>query len=704
MSKDPLQSFFHARGVAVIGASSNPRKLSHGVLRNLSQHGYDGPIYPINPKGGEILGLPVYSSIADAPDPVELAVIILSADLSLQALETCGQRGLKAAVVVASGFGELGADGAERETHLREIARRYGMRVIGPNCVGVLDTTTGVDTTFLRRMPKQGGIGFASHSGAICGGAAEWANMMGVGFSRIISLGNQADVDMADALSSLDADPNTRVALAYIEGLPHGRRFVEVASDMTLHKPLVVIKAGRTQSGVRAVASHTGALAGADQAFKAACHRSGAILVEDLQEMMDASAALAYREPLSGTRVALLTNAGGPASVGADALDRQGLRLGELSDETQSRLREACPPGTMTGNPVDMLGGAEPAHYAAALQVLADAPEVDGVLVVFVPQALTAPPEVAEALARGAIEIDKPLACCVYGGEGVDAAAQVLHAHEIPLYPSPARAAFGLGVLHSYHQIRERPVAETAPLPDVERERAKAIIAQARSAEGEACDELVEPILDSQAGAELAAAYGLTPPPSGLAETGEEAVALAESFGYPVALKRVAPGLVHKTDAGGVALGLEDAGEVRGAFSRMIESGERAFVQKMITQPALELIVGAQRDPQFGPLVMAGLGGVYVEVLKDVAFRLAPLSATEAREMLAQTAAGQLLKGVRGQPPGDIASVVETLRRVGQIMIDLPEVTEIDLNPLIVGRAGEGAWAVDVRIVLDEAY
>jgi len=688
---DPLHPFFYPHGVAVVGASSNPTKLSHGVLRNLVTHGYRGPVYPVNPRGGDMMGLPVYADVTEVPDPVDLAVIVLSAERTVEALEACGERGIRAAVLIASGFGELGASGREREAQLQAVARRYGMRFIGPNCIGVIDTYVPIDTTFVRTMPGQGGIGFVSHSGAVCGGTMDWASAVGVGFSRIVSLGNQADVDVADALDSLAADPHTRVVAAYIEGLPDGRRFVEAAARLTPHKPLVVLKAGRTPSGHRAVASHTGALAGADRAFQAACRRAGAIPVENLEELVDASLALAYRQPPPGPRMAILTNAGGPAAVGADALDRQGLRLTDLSLETQARLWKVCPPGAMVGNPVDMLGGPQPNHYTGALEVLLAAPEVDGVMVVFVPQAIMPPHDVAVAVARAAEEAEKPVACCISGGGGIRAAARALHAHNVPHYLIPARAALGLGALWRYGQIRARPASNPQPLKGIDRECAAALAEAARSAGPR--------VLDPQAGADLAAAYGLRVPPSGLASTAEEAVALAEQIGNPVALKRVAPGVVHKSDAGGVAQGLAGAGAVRGAFAQMIRPGEQGFVQRMAPR-GLEVIVGAQRDEQFGPQVCFGLGGAYVEALRDVAFRLAPLDEAEARELVAGTAAGRLLAGVRGQPPGDLDGVVAALLRVAQLMVDLPQVAEVDLNPLIVGPAGEGVWAVDVRIVL----
>lgn len=688
---DPLQSFFYPRSVAVVGASNDPTKLSHGVLGNLVTHDYRGSIYPVNPRGGEMLGLRVYRSVAAIPDPVDLAVIVLSAERTVEALEACGQRGIRAAILIASGFGELGAGGREREAQLREVARRYGMRFIGPNCVGVMDTYAPIDTSFIRTMPGQGGIGFVSHSGAVCGGTMDWASAVGVGFSRIISLGNQADVDAADALDSLAVDAHTRVVVAYIEGLPDGRRFVEAAVRLTAHKPLVVLKAGRTLSGARAVASHTGALAGADQAFQAACRRAGAILVEDLEELVDAGIALTYRRSLRGPRIAILTNAGGPAAEGADALDRQGLRLTDLAEETQARLRACCPPGAMVGNPVDMLGGPQPEHYTAALGVLLAAPEVDGVMAVFVPQALTAPHDVAVAVGRAAEAAEKPVVCAISGGGGIRAAARTLHAHSVPHYLTPARAALGLGALRRYGLIRARPLPVPQPVTGVDRGRALDLVQTAGTNR--------QRVLDPQTGAEVAAAYGLSVPPSGLASSAEEAAALAEQVGYPVVLKRVAPGMVHKSDAGGVALALGSAAAVKEAFARIVGPEERALVQQMAPQ-GLEVIVGAQRDSQFGPLVMFGLGGVYVEVLRDVAFRLAPLSQGEAWDMVAETAAGRLLAGVRGQLPGDIDRVVETLLRAGQLMADLPQVLEVDLNPLIVGLAGEGAWAVDVRIVL----
>jgi acetyl coenzyme A synthetase (ADP forming)-like protein len=690
--KDPLDVFFHPRGVAVVGASSDPAKLGYGVLHNLVQHGYLGKVYPVNPRGGEMMGLPAYGSVADVPEPVDLAVIVVSSDHAVEVLAQCGRRGIRAAVVIAGGFGELGASGEARQDELLKVAREHGMRFIGPNCVGVVDSYVPLDTTFIRTLPPQGSIGFVSHSGAVCGGTMDWAGAVGVGLSRVISLGNQADVDLSDALASLNADPHTNVAVAYIEGVPRGRRFVQTAAELTERKPLVVLKAGRTAGGARAVASHTGALAGTDAAFAAACDWSDIILVDSLEELVDAATALAYRLPPSGNRIVILTNAGGPAAVGADALYRQGLELVELTESTQSQLQEVCPPGTLTRNPVDMLGGPRPEHFSRGLRVLLDAPEVDGVMAMFVPQAVTPLDQVASAVGETAAAAHKPVVCCISGGGGIGAAARTLHAHSVPHYLTPGRAAFGLGVLYRRKQMQARGRPEFRPVAGVEVEEAARLVESAVLPEGGRA-------LDAQEGAALAATYGLKTPASGLAGNAAEAVDLADRLGYPVALKRIAPGLTHKSDVGGVELGLRDAESVEAAFGKMVGAGERALVQQMMPK-GLELIVGAQRDVQFGPLLMVGLGGTYVEVLKEVTFRLAPVSREDALEMVQNTAAGRLLAGVRGQAGGDVEAVVDSIRRLGRLMLDHSAIQEAEINPLIVGQAGEGAWAVDVRVIV----
>jgi len=709
-----LDYFFQPDGVAVIGASRNPAKLSYGVVKNLTSHGYQGPIYPVNPKGGEMLGLTIYPSILDVPDPVELAVIMVPAPLAPGVMEDCGERGLPAVIVITGGFKEAGPEGADLERSLKEIAAKHGMRMIGPNCVGVMDTHLPLDTTFITEMPDAGHIGFASHSGAICGGTIDWALSVGVGYSRIASLGNQVDVDIADGIRMLYDDPHTHVISLYVEGLPDGRRFVATAAEVYREKPIVMLKAGLTAAGTRAVASHTGALAGSGRAYEAACHRAGVLVVDSLQEQNDVAMALASQPLPEGThaaqgsglgrvRVALLTNAGGPAALAADELDRQGLTLANLTEETKEKLLEVTPRGTQLDNPVDMLGGPRARMFEDAMDILQADPGVDMIMAIFVPQAITPVDEVARHIVAAAERMDKPVVACMVGGESIPEAVKLLNHGGVPFYQDPNRASQALGGLWRYQQLISRPDLTPTPVAGVDAERARALLEAAWTEAGER-ENGGQLFLDAEAAAQVAAAYGIRVPTSELAATAEEAVALAEQIARPVALKLIAPDVVHKADVGGIALGLQGADEVRAAFEAMVdvEAGQQAMVQEMAPE-GREVILGAQRDPQFGPLLMFGMGGIYVEVFKDVAFRLAPLAEHDAQEMIAETAAGQLLAGVRGEAAGDLAATVDTLRRVGQLVHDVPCIAEMDINPLIVGAEGEGAWAVDVRIAIDSA-
>ena len=698
---DGLEPFFNPRGVAIIGASSNPSKLSHGVVRNMKACGYPGAVYPVNPRGDQILGYKVYPSILEVPDPIDLAVIMIPAPYVAGALDQCGERGLGAAIIITGGFREAGPEGATAESQLKEIAERYGMRLIGPNCVGVMDSHLPLDTTFITAMPRQGSIAFVSHSGAICGGTTDWAREVSVGYSRIASLGNQLDVDIADGIRMMASDPHTRVINVYAEGLPEGRRFVDAAVPVFRERPIVMLKAGLTSSGTRAVASHTGALAGDEQAYLAACHRAGALVVSSLQEQNDLANALANQPLPSGNRVAILTNAGGPAALSADELDRGGLAMANLLPETIRALKDVTPRGAQLGNPVDMLGGPEAEMFKAAGKLLLADPGVDMLIATFVPQAITPVMGVAANVVAAAGASDKPVVCCLVGGESVGEAGRYLNEHGVPFFQDPNRAARALAGLHRYAQLRARPDLAPMAVEGVDRETVRAALAAAWEANGAGfVDASVEVFLDADTCATVAAAYGIAVPASGLAETADASVELAEELGYPLAMKLIAEDLVHKADVGGVRLNLADAGAVRDAFAAMV--GDRTDVQVMLQQMApagQEVILGAQRDAQFGPVLMFGMGGTLVEVLRDVAFRLAPLNAVDAEQMVDETAAGKILRGVRGQAPRDVATVVDTLCRVGQLVSDFPCIRELDINPLIV--LGDGVSAVDVRIAID---
>ncbi len=700
-----LTPFFNPSGVAVIGASADPRKLSHGVLRNCLSYGFAGAVYPVNPRAGEILGLPCYSDIAAVPDPVELAVLMTPAAACPGVLDACGRRGIKAAIVISGGFREVGAEGLALEQALLRIAGQHGMRLIGPNCVGTLDAHTGLNTTFIRTMPRPGPIAFVSQSGAICGGILEWTAGKGIGFSRFATLGNAADVTETDLLLDLAGDPNTRVIVAYVEAIRDGRRFIDTARQITPHKPILVIKAGRTVAGTRAVSSHTGSLAGEMAAYDAAFTQAGVLRVDTVEDLFDHALALAYGPLPRGSRVAVVTNAGGPASLAADVIEQVGLLMPPTPEGTRAMLAGFTHPEAQLANPVDMLGGAEPAQYEQAVAALLAGDAFDAVLPILVPQALVDPVAVAEAIGRATgSERDKPVIACFMGDEVVRQPMSVLHERQIASYIFPEQAARALGTLWRYAQVKGRlvdweigqPAADSAQHSSFSIHRSSFTLPPSPAQLGEA---EARPVL---------AAYGIAQPRADLARSADEAGRLAAQIGFPVALKIVSPDIFHKSEVGGIALRLGDEAAVQAAFTAMLarvqerQPGARvdgALVTQM-APPGHELIVGMRRDPQFGPLLMVGLGGIYVELLKDVAFRVAPFSRAETLAMIGETHAGKLLAGLRGQPPADVDAVAGVIERVAQLALDHPQMEEIDVNPLMVYAAGQGALAVDVRMVL----
>ena len=683
-----LVPFFRPQGVALVGASRDPTKLGYAVLRNMVQHGYPGPIYPVNPKATEILGLRCYPSLLDVPDPVELAVIIAPAPATPDIMEQAGQRGVRAAVIISGGFSESGPQGAALENQVAEIARRYGVRLMGPNCIGVVDTHTPLDTTFVPDMPKPGVITFVSQSGAVCGGVIDWALGVGIGLSRIVTLGNQADVTETDILELLADDDKTRVIAMYLEGVDEGRRFVEVARHVSALKPIVAIKAGYTEAGRQAAASHTGALAGTDNAYRAAFHHAGIIRVPHLEALFDAAISLANQPLPRGERVAILTNAGGPGALASDAVEAQGLHLAALTDETRFCLRQFLQSHASVLNPVDMLGGADEHDYARSLDAILQDPGVDAALVVNVPQALVPAVcivrEIAEVTHRFQAQPDgiKPVMTCLIGDISLPKAIEYMRQAELPLFPFPERAAAALAAMVKRRKWLEQP-------PQISNFKYQ-ISNQVKSAVENLCR---IPMLAIK-----------------LAKSGSAAARMAQEMGFPVAVKIASPDISHKSDVGGVEVGLQTASAVRAAFKRVTGNARRArpdariegvTVQAM-ARPGREVIVGAVRDPQFGPLVMFGSGGVYVELLKDVSFRLAPVARSEAEAMMDETLAGKLLSGLRGQPPADKSAVADVIVAVSELVAADERITELDINPLVVYNEGQGAVAVDVRVATRE--
>lgn len=694
-----LMPFFSPSGVAIIGASTNPRKLSHGILKNMTLYGYQGGVYPVNPKADAILGMKAYRDVADVPDPVDLAVVVLPAPMTPDVLHACGERGIKAVVIISGGFREVGGSGIGLEEECYRTAKSYGMRLIGPNCVGTIDLNTGLNTTFIEGIPAVGSIGFLSQSGAVCGGVVDYIVNKHIGFSHFASLGNELDVDESDMIAFFGDHSGVKVIAAYVEGIQDGEKFLRIAGQVSRRKPIVLLKAGRTDAGAKAVSSHTGSLAGAYTAYQAAFQQAGVIEVKDLSSLFDVAWALSCQELPQGNRVAIFTNAGGPAAIASDSLAANGFELAAISGEKQSRLAEKLNPSAQVDNPVDMLGGAEPAEFSHCLSTLLDDDNVDVFLPILVPQALVNPGDVARSIVENAEKTEKTVLACMVGEKSLAKARVVLHENNVPMSIFPEVPGKVLGAMKRYRDWLAKAQTEftSHPISQNARGEAETKIKQAQSrALGEA---ETRPIL---------AAYGLDLIEGGLAEDTHAAAGIAETIGFPVAVKIVSPQILHKSDMGGIALGLNSAEAVRKAIEGMREQIGKAapdaeiqgFLIEKMAPEGLEVIVGMRRDPAFGPLMMFGMGGVFVELFKDVGFGIAPLTPAQAHDMIHKTKAGQLLLGYRGGPAYDQDAVVNAFLCLGQLAMDFPSISELEINPLLVLPKGQGARVLDARIIL----
>ncbi|MFP3854288.1 MAG: acetate--CoA ligase alpha subunit [Anaerolineales bacterium] len=697
-----IQAFFDPKSVAVIGASTSPGKLGYSVLENLIEGGFQQggrSLYPINPSAEEILGLKVYPNVTDVPEDIDLAVIVIPYQIVPSALRDCGEKGIPSAVVITAGFREAGREGLQRELELIDIAEQYGIRLVGPNCLGVIDTFTPLNASFSAGMPPSGPMAFMSQSGALGTAILDWAMAGRLGMSKFVSLGNKADVSEVDLMRAWADDPNSNVILMYIEGLPDGQAFIRTAREVSKKKPLVAVKSGITQAGSRAVSSHTGSLAGSEQAYQAAFNQAGVLRADSLQAMFDYARGFGYLPPLRGNKVAIITNAGGPGILATDALERSGLKLAEISGDLREELMSGLPEAASAANPIDVLGDAKADRYRFALDKVMSAPGVDAVIVILTPQAMTEIRETAEAVLEVAKNSEIPIIPCFMGESRIKQGTELLEAERIPNFTFPEQAAKVLQALLTHERQRQEPLPEFESF-EVDAEAVAEIFQRVRS-EGRVT------IGDSEA-RDILTAYDIEIPASELAESADEAVDIASEIGYPVVLKVASPDILHKTDVGGVKVNLENATDVRDAFDLITYRAHRylpeariwgCLVQKMVPE-GLEILIGMNRDPQFGPLVTFGLGGIYVETLKDVSFRVAPFSRKEAEEMLTEIRTSALLDGVRGEPPVDKESLLDTLLRIGQLVQDFPEITELDINPFIVYERGQGGIAIDMRLVL----
>lgn len=694
-----LETLLYPRTVAVIGASRNPEKVGYAFMHNLTRTGFEGTIVPINLEAPDILGVKCYKSLEEFGGKIDLSVIVVGGKYVKQSVQDSIRAGAKTIIVITAGFKEVGAKGAEAEQELVALCRAAGVRMMGPNCLGVLNTHHKMNATFAPSVPPAGQISVISQSGALCVAILDWAASQKLGLGKVISFGNKADLNEVDFLQALAADAQTKVIAGYLESIKEGDKFLRVAQEAASVKPVVILKVGITSAGAKAASSHTGSLAGADIAYGAAFKRSGVIRAENFEALFDYALALATQPLPAGDRVAVITNAGGPGIMAADAAEGMGLRMVSPSEATKAKLREVLPPTAAFGNPVDVIGDAEPDRYIKAFELLQQDENIDSIIVVATPQNMTRPLELAEKLAAANLG-KKPLLTAFMGGEEVLAGKARLMELGIPNYPAPDRAVSALKAMVDYAAWRRRPPRIVSRYP-VNRRRVDRVLQwHIRSGTQQVGEVEAKEILK---------AYDFNILAGNLATNADQAVETANRIGYPVVLKISSPEIVHKSDFGGVRINLANSEQVRDAFDLMMLRVQRrapnayirgAYVEKMGNR-GREVILGMTRDPQFGPLLMFGLGGIFVEVMKDVTFHLAPITAEEAMQMLKGTRSYALLKGARGQAPVDLNAIASALQRISQLATDYPEIKELDINPFIVGEVGADAYVADARMTLE---
>lgn len=699
----PLDPFFQPRNVAVIGATENPGSVGRTTLWNLMTTPFGGAVFPVNPKRDNVLGIKAYKSLREIPAEVDLAVVVTPSKLIPGIIKECGEVGCKAAVVISAGFKEAGEEGKELERQLLENARAAGIRVIGPNCLGIMIPPSGVNATFAAGMARTGNVGFLSQSGALCTAVLDWSLREMVGFSAFMSLGSMADVGWGDLIYYLGNDPKTRSILIYMESVGDARSFLSAAREVALTKPIIVIKAGRTAAGSKAAASHTGSMTGSDDVLDVAFQRSGVLRVNHISELFHMAEVLARQPRPKGKRLTILTNAGGPGVLAADSLLLGGGELAEISPETIAELDKVLPSVWSKGNPIDIIGDAEPARYAKSLEIAAKDPNSDGLLVILTPQAMTDCTQTAEHLRPYAKLGDKPVLASWMGGVDVAAGEQILNAAGIPTFAYPDTAARVFNYMWRYTlnlaALYETPRA--AEGEDAHHAEAARILEKVRQGG--------RTILTEIESKDVLAAYGIPTLPSLIATTEDDAVAAAAKIGYPVVLKLHSETITHKTDVGGVQLNLKDEAAVRRAFG-LIRDGvaEKASaadfhgvnVQPFAKLDGYEVILGSSIDPQFGPVILFGMGGSLVEVFKDRGLALPPLNSTLARRLMERTKIHTALKGVRGRAAVDLEGLETLLVRFSQLVVEQPWIKEIDINPLLASP--DRLLALDARVVLHD--
>jgi acetyltransferase len=702
-ARQPLDAIFHPRSIAVIGATEKPGSVGRTILWNLLSSPFGGTVYPVNPTRPAILGVKAYPSLEAIGEPVDLAVIVTPAKTAPDLVDECGRAGVRGVIIISAGFKEIGPEGVELERRVLEAARRYGIRVVGPNCLGIMNPVDRMNATFAAGIANPGRVGFISQSGALLTAILDWAAHEDVGFSSIVSLGSMLDVGWGDAIDYLGDDPNTDSIVIYMETIGDARAFLSAAREVALTKPIIVIKPGRTVQAAKAAASHTGSLTGSDDVLDAAFRRAGVLRVDSISELFQISEILAKQPRPKGRRLSIVTNAGGPGVLATDALIGGGGELTDLTADTMERLNQVLPVVWSHNNPIDIIGDAPPERYAQALEVAAADPETDGLLVILTPQAMTDPTATAKALIEHARIEGKPVLASWMGGEEVAEGAAILREAGIPTFAYPDTACVLFNHLWRYadnlRSLYETPHLPVAPERGEFREEVDAIIADV-TAEGRT-------LLTEYESKKVLAAYGIPITDTELALTPDEAVAAAAEIGYPVVAKLLSRTVTHKTDVGGVCLNLRDDDAVREAFERIrtsvtdkvgAEHFEGVTIQPMINWSGYELIVGSSPDPQFGPVLLFGMGGQLVEVFRDRALALPPLNTNLACHLIGETMIARALRGVRGRQPVDIEVLAALLVRFSELVAEQPRIAEIDINPLLASP--ERIIALDARVVL----
>jgi acetyl coenzyme A synthetase (ADP forming)-like protein len=696
-----LESFFNPQSIAIVGASRQKSKVGYEILANTVKAGYKGGIFPVNPNTDTIEGLKCYPDLESIPDTPDLVIIVVPAKIVPPVMQQCAKVGVKSVIIITAGFREVGEEGRALEKQVVQIAKQAGIRVIGPNCLGLIVPANKLNASFGGDLPAAGAIAYLSQSGALLAAILDTANAAAIGFSKLVSIGNKADIDELDIIKALAVDKDTKVIAGYLESIADGDEFVRQAEQISHTKPIILIKSGGTQAGAKAASSHTGSLAGSETAYESAFERAGIIRCDSIRQQFDYAQAFANQPLPAGPGVAVITNAGGPGIMAADAVEREGLSFAKLAKETEEKLASRLPAAANWHNPIDILGDALADRYEFALDVVLDDPNVDIVLVLLTPQAMTEPARTAEVIVKTArSKRKKPVLACFLGAAKVKEGVEILRRGKIPPYDTTQGAISTIKVMVDYVRWRSRPKRVVKLFP-VNRRKVENIVER----------HLRQGTLDigEAESKEILEAYGFVTPKGSLATTADQAANIAQQIGYPVVLKIWSPDILHKSDVGGVKVGLASEQEVRDAFDLMIYRIPKklpdahilgVLVQEMCRK-GKEVILGMHRDPHFGPLMMFGMGGIMVEVLKDVSFYLAPLTAEEAKQMLVNTKTYRILQGVRGDEGVDVDKIAEGLQRLSQLVTEFPQIREMDINPYVVGREGTTPIAVDARISLE---